>query len=144
MKARPRFYLAHPFDSRLSRRQWELETEETLGIELVNPFYDLVRDDIDAIDAGKRERYHGDPASIVLRDLEALASCDGVVAFVDGNLSYGTIMEIAYAYTLGVPVYLCCTNGQQDHPWLAYHAENIVLSVEQLEDLLQALVRSAA
>lgn len=132
-----KLYLAHPFDSRHEMRQWELHLETALDIEIVNPFYDLERRDVDEIDSGRASRYEKlNPAELVNRDINAIASCDGVIAYVNGDLSYGTIMEIVYANLTNVTVYLICTNGHHDHPWLKYHADHIFTSKDELEQYL--------
>jgi len=135
-----KLYLAHPFDSRHSIREWELITEVKFELELVNPFYDLGRSDVDPIDDGRHERYERlDPEALVSRDIEAIGNSDGVIAFVNGELSYGTIMEVVYAHLLNLPVYAVVTNGHHDHPWLRYHATEIFKTVQELENHLCAL-----
>lgn len=134
-----KLYLAHPFDTRKWVRDWELEVEKRLGIELLNPFYDAVgRTDIEKIDAGRRERYEQiNPTELVSRDLQHMRKCDGLVGIVDGSLSYGTIMEIVYARVYQLPVYLIVTNGHHGHPWLVYHATKIFTSLEEFEQYLK-------
>ncbi len=126
-----RFYLANPFPSRKEVRAWELSTEEITGIELLNPFYDVERSDVVEIDAGRQAKYNIDPTEIVTGDLRAILSCDGIVAIINGSLSYGTIMEIVYAHSFGKNVYIICTNGHEKHPWLRYHAREIFTSLDQ-------------
>jgi len=123
------FYLAHPFDS----REWELKFEKETGITLLNPFYDTERTYATEIDKTRRERYEIPAASIVKRDLDLIKEADGVVAFITGDLSYGTIMEIVYGYLLCKSVYLIVTNGHEGHPWLRYHAKEIFTSVEAFQ-----------
>jgi nucleoside 2-deoxyribosyltransferase len=132
-----KLYLAHPFDSRTEMRQWELEIENRLEIEIVNPFYDITRDDVDPIDMGRAGRYEKlNPQELVERDLEAIERSNGVIAYINGDLSYGTIMEIVYAKLMDIPVYLVCTNGHHDHPWLRHHAKEIFTSKQELEEFL--------
>lgn len=143
---KPRFYLAHPFAARHWVREWELALESEGFYDLINPFYDLNRDDVAKIDNGERERYEGlSPEDIVFRDLEAIAESDGVLAIIDGNVSYGTIIEICCAFT-GLddnpaewpykPVWILCTNGHHAHPWLTLFSSQIVTSQEQAAVLL--------
>ena len=116
-------YLAHPFDYRKEARHWELGFEKRTGIELVNPFYDLERTDVKEIDEDRAGRYEKlDHIKLVERDLTAIYDADFVVAFVTGDLSYGTIQEIVYSYLAGKPVFIIVTNGHEGHPWLKYHA----------------------
>ena len=110
-------YLAHPFDSRVAIRKWELHVEQC-GIRLLNPFYDEIRQDIVEIDEGRAGRYEKlIPAKVVERDVEAIKNSDGIIAIVcdvhsiattfwqkiwtwffnKPALSFGTIMEIVYA-----------------------------------------------
>lgn len=131
------FYLAHPFDSRYKVRKWELGIEERTGIVLLNPFYDAERRDIERIDLGRSERYKEDPNEIVERDLNAIKDSRGVVAIVDGSLSYGTIMEMAYAKAVFRKIVLSLiTNGHAEHPWLKYHSSEIFKSFKALEKRL--------
>ena len=133
-----RFYLAHPFDTRKWVRDWELRLEKELGVTFVNPFYDLTRSDIEQADAGRTERYEKiNPADIVERDVQAIHSVEGLVGIVDGSLSYGTIMEIVYAWSYHLPVYLIVTNGHYGHPWLVYHSTKIFQSLEAFETWLE-------
>jgi len=126
-----KYYLAHPFDSRKAMRQWELETEVQYDIEIINPFYDIGRCDVEPIDDGTKARYEGlNSTELVNRDLSAIWSCGGVIAYVNGDLSYGTIMEIVYAKQFGREVHLICTNGQENHPWLLHHSDFIYTSLE--------------
>ena len=132
-----RGYIAHPFDTRERIKAWQESVEARIDIDLVNPFYDITRKDIDEIDAGRAERYEKLIASdVVSRDIEEIAKCDFMVAFVTGDVSYGTIMEMVYAGTHGVPVYLVCTNGHEEHPWLKYHAEKVFTDVKDFEEFI--------
>jgi len=127
------YYLAHPFDSRHILREWELYLESTFGVEVVNPFYDIERQDIEAIDANRVGRYEVCPDAIVQRDLDAISKVDGIIAIVDGSVSYGTIMEIVYAYLYGKTIHIICTNGHINHPWLRYHADHLYESLAAFE-----------
>jgi len=133
-----KLYLAHPFDARKWVREWELQLEKKLGIELFNPFYDAPgRTDVEKIDGGRQERYEKiDPAELVIRDLKYTHSCDGLVGIIDGSLSYGTVMEIVYANIYRLPVYLIVTNGHHKHPWLVYHSTKVFISLENFESYM--------
>lgn len=134
-------YLAHPFDSRKSIRKWELKVEKKIDIDLINPFYDNPsRNDVLDIDAGRMERYEVSPVLIVERDLKLIGESDGVIAIIDGSLSYGTIMEIVYATIYIKPVFIVVTNGHIKHPWLQYHATE---SFESLHELRRWLNKGA-
>jgi len=129
------FYLAHPSLIRQQMRVMELHLESTYGIDIINPFYDLSRDDIKKIDAGLIGKYDVDPSLILPRDLDAIYKAkNGIIAIIDGSTSYGTIMEIVYAYLYCKPVHTVCTNGEERHPWLIHHSTQILTSLEGLED----------
>lgn len=109
-------------------------------VELVNPFYDAPdRTDVEEIDAGRAERYEKlIPSELVQRDLRQIEKADGTVAIIDGSVSYGTIMEIVYTHSFyNKPVYLICTNGHHNHPWLKYHATCVFESPREFEQWLK-------
>ena len=127
-------YIAHPVLARNAVRKWELQVEEATGLELVNPFIDVEREPDEDLSVSEHGNYDSvDPVEIVSLDLAAVYHCDFVVAWVTGQRSYGTIMEICYAYQKGIPVYIICTNGHENHPWLKYHAAHIFTAPEQFE-----------
>jgi nucleoside 2-deoxyribosyltransferase len=121
-----KLYIAHQFDSRHEVRELELELEKELGIEIVNPFYDLTRDDVKAIEDGSMKRYEADPDKIVSRDLEALRHCDALIGIISNTeVSYGTPMEIMFMSVLPKPIFLLVTNGHEKHPWLVSLSHSI-------------------
>lgn len=140
-----RFYLAHPFDSRYRMRSWELRVEEELGIEIMNPFFDSPRPDQEIIDnlentlsalTSREDRYgltDEETKDLVFRDLYLISSCVGLIAIIDGSLSYGTIQEMVYATLYRIPVFALVTNGHSGHPWLRYHSTKIFEDLNQLE-----------
>ena len=131
-----KFYLAHPFSTRKEMRVWELHLETHFEVDILNPFYDLDRDDVKAIDEGTRSVYSEDAKAVVERDKAAISKCDAMIAYVDGSRSIGTFMEIGYAYDMGTPVHLICTSGEQAHYWLKYHSDRVYLSLQEFEDSL--------
>lgn len=132
-------YLAHPLLSRENIRQWEQNFEKRTGIDLINPFYDIQRDDGETdFEAGEKGHYdHCDEKAIVNRDLAAILGSDFIVAFVTGVRSYGTIMEICYAYSMNKPVFLICENGYENHPWLVYHSDKIFTNTKDFRKYIQ-------
>ena len=127
-------YLSHPFPSRKRVREWELVIEKRTGVTLVNPFYDVVgRDDVKKIDAGVMDRYKPDFNLVVTRDLEEIKKSEGLVVHIDGNVSYGTPMEMVYAKLYEKPVYVIVTNGHEEHPWLKFHATKIFTDLKGFE-----------
>jgi len=132
-------YLAHPFNIRKEIREWELEFENKTGIKLVNPFYDKKREDVINIDAGRKERYEltsKESNNIVLKDIGLIIRMDGILAFITGAISYGTIQEMVYAKVLSKPIYSVITNGHDKHPWLRYHSDKIFTDRKDLERFL--------
>jgi nucleoside 2-deoxyribosyltransferase len=137
-RAIPLFYLAHPFDSRNIIRGVQKTWEREFGIKFLNPFFNIVRDDVKEIDEGRAGRYEKlNPVELVARDLAAVQQCHGMLAFVTGDLSYGTIMEIVYARQMGKPVYIVVLNGHQDHPWLRVHATRVFAGYGDVEEWLR-------
>ncbi|MDO8460160.1 MAG: hypothetical protein Q7S74_03555 [Nanoarchaeota archaeon] len=119
-------------------REWELKIEKEFNIELANPFYDRDgeggREDIAAWDQGLKPQKDDDyEFKLVQKDIGLIGTCDGVVAIVDGNLSYGTIMEMVYGNILKKPVFIICTNKSNDHPWFVYHGTKIYNSFDEFE-----------
>lgn len=133
------FYLAHNFDFRKKARKWQIDFENRTGIKLINPFYDIERRDIQAIDAGKIGRYEAiDPESLVLNDLAAIQKAKyGIVALVTpAPFTCGTLMEIVYAKIMNKKVYTVVTNGHEKHPWLIFHSDRLFDNFYNLEDFL--------
>jgi nucleoside 2-deoxyribosyltransferase len=141
-----KLYLAHPFDSRHRLREWELRVEEEMDIEIINPFFDVEREDSGIIktkgttlssQSSRKTRYgltDEDCEIIVERDVDLIYNVDGVIAIVDGSLSYGTIQEMVYAFNFGKPVYSVISNGHIGHPWLRYHSKRVFQSLRELEN----------
>ena len=131
-------YLAHPFDSRFRLKVWADRISKEYNVSILNPFYDTDnRTDILAVDAGRQERYERDDAKIVEGDLVCIKNTKATLANVTGELSYGTIMEIAYSFIFGHPVYIIVTNGHEKHPWITYHATKLFTSNEEFEEWLK-------
>lgn len=118
-----KLYLAHPLEKRKWIREVELKIEEDTEVELLNPFYDIGRDDIYRMDRGEIERSSSDfdYISIVERDLEALHSCNGVIAYIEEEIfSLGTLFETWDALlTGGKPIYVVSPDCLM-HPWIRY------------------------
>jgi nucleoside 2-deoxyribosyltransferase len=122
-----KLYLAHGYSILKATREWELGFERRTGIDLVNPFYDLgdrSGELTKRIKKSKKECY-----KIVTRDLNAIESCDGLLAMVEEKAmnSYGTAMEIQHAaWALHKPVYIISQNYWiREHPWIKTHATKI-------------------
>jgi nucleoside 2-deoxyribosyltransferase len=128
-------YLAHPVLARKEVREWELQFEkDNPDVDLINPFQEIEREsEPHLMDSEAGDYTSVDPARLVAIDLKAMHRCDFLVAWVTGQRSYGTIMEIVYAYAANKPVYIICTNGHETHPWLRYHATKIFTAPWQFE-----------
>jgi nucleoside 2-deoxyribosyltransferase len=134
------FYLAHPFNSREKIREWELHLSGTFPVNFTNPFYSKQAiEEFQEGDVSSNEYYERlkHPSEIVENDINLINNSDGIIAIVDGSLSYGTIMEIVYAYKSGKPVYLIITNGHHKHLWFTYHATKIFTSFKEFEEFMK-------
>ena len=131
-------------------REWELEIEKELGIEIINPFFDVEREDRVVIDdegitlttqSTRKERYglsDEDCVNLVWRDLDSINDSDGIIAIVDGSLSYGTIQEMVYARLMMLPVLAVVSNGHIGHPWLRYHSTELFETLDELTEFLRS------
>lgn len=125
-----RVYIAHHIHMRYQIRDKFCPNIQALGIETLNPFYNIDgsfredRSEIKLIDEGKMEEY-GIRSSelskdIVDRDLESIRSCDGLVAYIEAA-SIGCSMEIFYcARVCKKPVFVLTNEKYSKHPWLVY------------------------
>lgn len=116
-----KLYLAHPNADRIPVRKWELQCEKQTGVELVNPFEDVERG----------TTYDG----VVVGDLSAIDSCDGVLAVVTQSSMMGTPMEMFYAKSNHIPLIVISPFGGSwlDHPWVQHTADVIFESFEDFE-----------
>ncbi len=136
-------YLAHPLDKRKEIREWELGVEKRSGVSLLNPFYDVPRPDILAIDRGEAVPGIKDKSqALEIRDndLRLIDRTDGVVAILNMGYTFGAPMEVFYAYhERKMPVYTLVLEKNLFHPWVA-ECDNST-SFEELESKLMALAR---
>jgi len=131
-----RGYLAHPVLDRVKVATFERNFERRTGVDLINPFTEVEREPEENLVASESGIYDGTD-KVVDKDLMAILSCDFVVAFVTGQRSYGTIMEICYGYSMGKPVFIICENGHEKHPWLVYHSEKIFTNTKDFRKCIQ-------
>jgi len=131
-----KLYLAHPTYSRKKVRELELKIEEKLGIELINPFYDIHRVESEQMDTGVILPFDKSISTkVVTTDLNSIDECSGVLAIIDNNIAMGLFMEIFYAKEHYKPVIAICTNQKlQTHPWLRYCADKIFYSYKEFEN----------
>lgn len=136
-----KFYLAHARIERLKIRQWELEFEKSTGIELVNPFFDSEGNDKE-MNHLDQEKYsmisEQEKILLVEKDKQAILESDGLISIISCK-SWGTAMEILFAFHHNKPVYLVVENGDHQHPWLVAHSTKIFFSEKQLKQHLISL-----
>jgi nucleoside 2-deoxyribosyltransferase len=73
---------------------------------------------------------------VVQRDKKLILQSDILVAYIK-RLSFGTIMEIMFAYDHGIPVYVVCDNDQfLDDPWLLFHSTKQFRKIEDCFDFI--------
>ena len=134
-----KIYLAHPFLTRKIIREWQLQTKT--NHELINPFYGGKNSEVAAlklIDSGEVEAKDIIcPPSVVDEDIDLIADCDILIAYVDGSTTYGTSMEIVYARFMYKKIWIVAENGYENHPWLVYHASRIFKSLDECREALK-------
>jgi nucleoside 2-deoxyribosyltransferase len=74
------------------------------------------------------------PRLIVEEDLALIEDCDAIIAYINGDTSYGTIMEIVYAHLSKKLIAGVITNGYVNHPWLKHHCTDIYTNFNEMED----------
>ena len=96
----------------------------------------LTRHDAEWLDPMRRD-YRGREdeavAEIVEGDKADIDACDVVIASCP-RPSYGTAMEILYAWEVGKPVVVMHPEGSAVSPWLRYHSVAVVGSVSGAVD----------
>lgn len=133
-----KLYLAHNLNDRYEIRKIELELEKKYDIELVNPFYDIVRDDIKDLDEGRGNRYQLPMkrcVEVVKRDLNMILRCDGILAIIKSP-SIGTTLEIAYAKQFYRRIYII-SEKYIDHPWIKVYANRTFRNIDEFENWLR-------
>jgi len=135
-------YLAHPFEMRYEVRDWEKEFESRNPVRLVNPFYDVAREDMRKFDEGLAEprtiKTSDEGLYIVERDLELINRCDGLLAFITKDKeSLGTPMEFFYSSRiLRKPTY-AITHDMDGHPWVRGLATEVFRTPNDFEKYIQ-------
>jgi nucleoside 2-deoxyribosyltransferase len=83
----------------------------------------------------------GDPQDVIDRDLKAIKESDAVLAMIS-QPSWGTGMEIFYAYSIGIPVIGWNPHpaGKLPGPWLRVHCKIITSDFEIVTEYLQVLL----
>jgi len=134
-----KLYIAHPFDSRYKIKQWQ-ESLNIENVEFINPFYNQKSVEIfNDVDKTSNDYYKKvkNWKKIVETDIAFIKESDGIVAIIDVSLSYGTIMEIAYAKFYNKKIYLIITNNQEEHIWFKYHADVIFINFNDFTEYIK-------
>jgi len=121
-----KFYLAHQFKYRFFVREIELQLEKDFNIELINPFFDSKRKDIEQLNnenikLAVRLKYSDkDATKIVKGDLSLIDKSDGIISIIVDSESIGSYMEIFYCgFVLHKPVYIIAPNIKiRKHLWI--------------------------
>jgi len=123
------------------------------GMETEQDYRDAIREicvrcGFEVLDPWKREKviYNGaergwwnkvPAADFIQRDLEDIEKCDLLVAYLP-KLSAGTCMELFYA-RLKRKKTICVCLMPSISPWIAYHSNMILKSIEELEQALREI-----
>jgi len=79
---------------------------------------------------------------IVTNDFNAIRKCDAVLALVN-IASWGTGMEILFAYQLRIPVIIWSPNNKPVGPWLQFHSTVILSEFADIKVFLRNLLAKA-
>jgi hypothetical protein len=139
------FYYANQFKNRHIALELQKELEYYHGLRLVNPFYDMQREDIIAIDEAERShvilplRTIDSCRQTMLNDLEIISECDGIVCILYDHDVIGSFMETFYAsYVLKIPVYLICYDRTiREHLWIRALCWKIFETVEDFKSYVR-------
>jgi len=124
-----KIYLSHAIERMQEGRFLKMFLEHVFrdGIEIFNPFHyqGSIRE---RWVSGERTKSIAD--MIMRKDLELIRDSDLIIAYITGNESIGTSMEIFFArFVIDKPVIVLIL---EDHPWLLSLGACRVMSVEQL------------
>lgn len=75
---------------------------------------------------------------IVELDIADIDACDVFLAYC-WQTSWGTAMEIFYAWRAGKKVILVVPEGSRISPWLRYHSTDIVTSLDRAAEYIHQL-----
>ena len=139
LEGRDYLYLGHPRESMNRIRRWELDFEKRSSINLLNPFYEILRKnreiDINEKDPAKAHLILDD--STVEDELKHIKSSKGMIAIHDGNYTIGVPMEQYCAFNdFKLPVYTLVANRYKNHPWLKKFSSEIFTDREVMEERL--------
>jgi len=152
-----RGYVSHPYQARWWVKQWLMSTISGLlpdRLRFTNPFDRIGLDwqkDVPSIHK-KHLRCH--PQMIVHTDLQKIKDADFMLVILPSSgrlgkswvsrtwnwligqqpITFGVAMEMVYAKALGKRVEVICLGGQEMHPWIRYHADDIYTSTSDYID----------
>jgi len=116
-------------------RKWELYLEEKTGVQLINPFYDVERQEIQRLNEGLHMVYDKHISRVIVEsDLSSIEQCDAMLVILPTH-SIGCAMELYHAKTIGMPV---AVYTNMNHPWIIALADVIL---HDLNDVLQWILR---
>lgn len=94
---------------------------------------------IDPMRRDYRGREHESRDEIVELDKIDVAKADALLVSCE-KPSWGTAMEILYAWQIGKPVVVVCPGEMVLSPWLAYHSHRVCHSYADAVETLKALL----
>lgn len=155
MEQKPLFYLGHTFSRRKEIRTWELGIETKHNIKLLNPFYDVPREDVMDKDDGAFYPREKNYKRLVEDDIRLIGKADKLLALISKTITIGTIQELVYArfmkkeiliiidipsekqaglgMTKNMKTYSQDIKKIKEHPWLRYHSDRIFIGREEFE-----------
>lgn len=143
----PKFYLAHPTESRQEIREWEAGFEERTGIQLVNPFHECTTLETELGNIGKEKysKLKEQVTKLYAGDLEQISRKDilGGIVILDDNWTWGTPAEQATMWMMSKLIYTITLNKEKDyfnHPVVRFYSGNNVFSSK--EDLEKHMIEN--
>jgi nucleoside 2-deoxyribosyltransferase len=91
---------------------------------------------LDPMDRDYRGKEMGNAEVIVYGDLKDIQQSDVIVANTTSP-SWGTAMELVYAFGMGVPILAIHPDPLHASPWLVFHATQIFRTTQQVMDYLK-------
>lgn len=143
-------YLAGPIRcTENGGEEWRSQAEEWYGdtFDFVNPLdqfngsQDHVEfvETLDDMDEDSEMTQHLD-IEVVAHDKSRILGSDFVFVGLENVITRGTMMEIMYAYSNGVPVYLWLMDGRSRDDistWVRFHADRISQDMDELMEIME-------
>lgn len=133
------WYLAHQLKYRQAVRKIEIRLENTYKINLLNPFYDTGRVDLDKLVSGEIKTPYDltlqECKNTVENDLQWIRNSDGLLAIIKDHETIGSFMELFYAsMILEKPVYIVCSDKSiVNHLWIRALSFKVFKNIKELE-----------